>query len=163
MLLPFHNESQLIAQLMLKKDPTKESLQYIKTTIIPNQTDYALPEVLLQCHQCTSLTTLPKVLLEDKMSIPQGIATNCSADAIERSNQMILIVCDNLSQFIKGTIFPDQTADTLREVLLSLTLNILPDSGAKIHVDGATAFQALCREAITKCSLQNQLKITIEV
>ena len=122
-----------------------------------------IDEISNQCHQCASLKTLPKVLLEDTTSIPQGVATNLSADVIERANQKILIVRDNLSQYIKGIIIPDQTADALREALLSLVLDILPDSGTSIRVDGATAFQALCREAITKGSLLNQFKITIDV
>ena len=57
----------------------------------------------------------------------------------------------------------DQTADSLREAILSMCLDILPDSGTVIRVDGATGFQSLAREAQTNGSLLNKLKINIEV
>ena len=120
-------------------------------------------EVSLQCHQCATLRPLPKVLLEDSTSPPQGLATHFAADVIERNTQKILILREKMSQFVKGTIITDQTADSLREAILSMCLDILPDSGTVIRVDGATGFQSLAREAQTNGSLLNKLKINIEV
>ena len=117
----------------------------------------------MQCHQCATLRQLPKVLIEDTTTIPDGIGTRLAADVIERASQKILIVRDELTQFIRGTIIPNQTADTLRQALLNLTLDIIPESGTVIRVDGATSFQALARESATNNSLLCKLKIKIEI
>ena len=122
-----------------------------------------IDEVTNHCHQCSTLRQLPKVLVDDSTSIPNGIGTNMAADVIERNSQKILIIRDKLSQFMRATIIANQTAETLRQALLSLILDILPDSGATIRVDGATAFQTLSRESATNNTLLNKLKISIEV
>ena len=122
-----------------------------------------IDEVTNHCHQCSTLRQLPKVLVDDTTSIPNGIGTDLAADVIERNSQKILIIRDKLSQFMRATIIANQTAETLRQALLSLILDILPDSGATIRVDGATAFQTLSRESATNNTLLNKLKISIEV
>ena len=60
-------------------------------------------------------------------------------------------------------IIPNQTAETLQQALLSMVLDIIPDSGASIRVDGATVFQTLVRKSKVNGSLLNKLKISIEV
>ena len=122
-----------------------------------------IEEVTSQCHQCSTLRQLPKILLEDTTETPKGIGTDLAADVIERNTQKILIVKDKLSQYTKGILIPDQTADTLRKFLLSLVLEILPDAGTTIRVDGATAFQTLENESKNPGSLLSQLKISIQV
>ena len=103
------------------------------------------------------------MLLEDSTSIPQTVASSFAADVIEREGQCILIIRDCLSQYTRGLILQNQRAETLREALLSLTLDIIPNSGAEIRVDGATAFQSLERESQTKTSILNKFKIKITV
>ena len=120
-------------------------------------------EITDQCHQCSTVKQLPKILLDDTTDIPQGIGTHMAADVIERNGQKILVVRDKLSQFTRASLIPDQTADTLRQFLLSMVLDILPDSGTNIRVDGATAFQTLERESATNGTLLKQLNIIIEV
>ena len=116
-----------------------------------------IEEVTSQCHQCSTLRQLPKILLEDTTETPKGIGTDLAADVIERNTQKILIVKDKLSQYTKGILIPDQTADTLKKFLLSLVLEILPDAGTTIRVDGATAFQTLENESKNPGSLLSQL------
>ena len=106
---------------------------------------------------------MPKILIEDTTETNHRIGAALAADVIERNTQKILLVKDKLSQFIRGTLIPDQTANTLRQFLLSLILDILPDSGTTIRVDGATSFQTLEKESKSNGSLLNQLKISIQV
>ena len=122
-----------------------------------------IEDISVQCHQCASLRPLPKVLLDDSTNVPSGIASNFAVDVIERSSQKIFIVREELSQFSRGMIIKDQTADTLREALLCLIVDLLPDTGTEIRVDGATAFQTLARESTVNGSLLNKLKINIVV
>ena len=104
-----------------------------------------IEEISDNCHQCATVRKLPKVLLDDTTSKPRGIATDFAADVIERETQKILVVREKLSQFTRGTIIPNQQKDTLRSALLSMVVDLIPDTGAEIRVDGATAFQALQR------------------
>ena len=120
-------------------------------------------EVSENCHQCATLRKLPKVLIEDTTNMPDSIASQFSADVIERASQRILIVKEKISQFVRGQLIPNQTADTLRNALLSLVLDLIPDTGTEIRVDGATSFQCLEREASTNGSLLNKLKVKVTV
>ena len=82
---------------------------------------------------------------------------------VEREGQKILVVKEKLSQYVRASLISDQTADTLRQEVIALTNEFVPDSGATVRVDGATAFQSLERESITNGTLLNKLKIRIEV
>ena len=96
-------------------------------------------EISDNCHQCAALKQLPKVLLESTFSQPTHIAAEFAADVIERNNQKILIAKEKLSQYLRGTLIPDQKADTLRYALLSLILDLISDDGTTIRVDGSTS------------------------
>ena len=115
------------------------------------------------CHQCSALRKLPKVLLEDTHTSSDVIASRFAADVIERESQKILIVREHISQYTRGLIIPDQTAETLRQALISLVADIMPDSGTEIRVDGATAFQSLERESVIPDSTLGKLKIKLVV
>ena len=69
----------------------------------------------------------------------------------------------NLSSYVKATVVKDQTADTLREALLSMKLEMLPDAGAEIRVDAAPAFQTSQSEAANHLSLLGKLEIKITI
>ena len=75
----------------------------------------------------------------------------------------ILVLKENLSLYVKATIIKDQTADTLREALLSMILDMLPDAGAEIRVYAAPAFQTLQSEASNQLSILGKLKIKITI
>ena len=120
-------------------------------------------EICDNCHQCASLRKLPKVLLNDTTATTDGIASNFAADVIERHSQKILIVRENLSQYTRGVIIQDQTSQTLQAALLSLILDLIPDSGTTVRVDGATAFQAIQKEANVAGTILNKYKIKIEI
>ena len=122
-----------------------------------------IENISTQCHQCAALKTLPKVLIEDTTSLPQGVATNLAADIIERASQKILIIRDTFSQFIRGTIVPDQKMETLRDAILGLIIDIIPNSGTDIRVDGATSLQALAKESTTHGTILNAHKIKVTI
>ena len=84
----------------------------------------SIDEILMQCHQCAILRELPKMLIEDTTTIPDRIGTHLAADVIERALQKIFIVRDKLTQFTHETMIRNQTADTLRQALLNLILDI---------------------------------------
>ena len=115
------------------------------------------------CHQCVAVKSLPKVLIEDSSTPPNCFGSNFAADVIERETQKILVIREGVTQFTRATIVSDQKKDTLRQALLSMILDILPDSGSEIRLDGATAFQSLEIEALTKDTLFNKLGVRIVI
>ena len=81
------------------------------------------------CPQCASVRRLPKVLLQDSTSQPDAVGSNFAADIIERECQKILVVRECASQFTRAMLLLDQKADTLRNALISMVLDIMPDTG----------------------------------
>ena len=120
-------------------------------------------EITNSCLQCRALRKLPKVLLEDTHTPVTTVASRFATDVIERENQKILVVREHLTQFTRAMLIPDQKSDTLRQGLISLTLDLIPDTGAKIRADGATAFQALERESQQNNSILSNLKLKVIV
>ena len=115
------------------------------------------------CPQCASVKRLPKVLLEDTSSKPASIGSSFAADIIEREGQKIMVIRECTSQYTRAMLIQDQKADTLRNAIITMVLDLIPDSGATIRVDGATSFQQLARESITNASTLKKLGITIVV
>ena len=113
------------------------------------------------CHQCKSLKKLPKVLLDSTHTEVHSIGSKFAVDVIEREMQKILVVRDCFSQFTRAAIIPNQTADTLRKVLLQLITDLVPDTGTEVRVDGAPAFQSLATESVTPGTTLNKLKILV--
>ena len=113
------------------------------------------------CVHCAAMKTLPKVLIQDTSQTPTGMATNFAADVIERATQKILVVKENLSSFTRACIIPDQTTNTLRNALLSLILDVIPESGTTIRVDSAPAFQSLHIECQRDDSILKKFNIKI--
>ena len=120
-------------------------------------------EISDNCHQCSALRELPKVLLQDTSTLNTGFGTEASADVIERHHQKILVVREKLSQFTRAVIVKNQTAETMETALLQLVLDFMPDSGITIRTDGATAFQSLQRKSQLPGSNLHRLNIRVEV
>ena len=102
-----------------------------------------ISEVSSSCQHCVSVRVLPKVLTEDTSSKPECFGSNFAADVIEMNAQNLFIIRESLSQFTQGIIIPDQRATTLEEAIMRTVLELIPDNGTTIRVDGAKAFQSL--------------------
>ena len=120
-------------------------------------------EVIDSCHQCASMKQLPKVLLQDTSSSPDNIGSHFAADVIEREGQRILAIRECISQYTRAQLIHDQTAETLKRAVISLVIDIMPDTGTEIRVDGATSFQALQTQSLTEDSLLNTMGIRFVV
>ena len=122
-----------------------------------------IDEISENCHQCAAMKKLPKVLIEDSSSIPESLGSNFAADVIERQHQRILVLKENLSSYVRARLIQNQTADSLRTALLSMLIDIIPDSGTEIRVDAAPGFQTLCTESKTPGTTLHNLKIKITI
>ena len=113
------------------------------------------------CHQCAAVRTLPKVLLEDSSTPPTCFGSNFAADVIERDSQKILVLREDLTKFTRALLIPDQKKVTLKNALLSMLLDIIPDTGTEVRLDAAPSFQALEVESLATDSLLHKMGIRL--
>ena len=122
-----------------------------------------ISDLIDECSQCKSVKTLPKVLLQDTTTIPNGFATNFAADVIERAGQRVLVVTESLTGWIEARLIDNQTADSIGTALFSCITPFLAESGTNVRTDGATAFQSLAAEAAQSSSVWAKHNIKIEI
>ena len=68
-----------------------------------------------------------------------------------------------MTSLTRALIIPDQKKDTLRQALLSLLLDLVPDTGAEVRFDGAAAFQSLEVESVTANTTLNKMGIKLVI
>ena len=78
-------------------------------------------------------------------------------------NQKIFITREKLSQFTIANIIDDETAESLRQVLLQQVAQLIPDTEARIQVDCATGCQTLRAESESKGSIFQKFGIVIDL
>ena len=128
----------------------------------PGQTK-VISDISDKCYTCLSLKQLPKELFPQVTTAVNGFGSNFSADVIVRLKQKILLVRENLSQFVFARLIPDETADTLMNNLVPLISDFVPESGSIVRTDNAPAFQKLLSISSQKNSIFNSLNITLQL
>ena len=122
-----------------------------------------IDDITDHCYQCATVRCLPKVLLEDTTSPSSGLCSKFSIDVIERFSQKLLVIREDLSQFIRVALIKDQTCPTLRDSILQPIADMIPEGGTELRVDGATGFQALQSESETPGSTFKKLNIKVTI
>ena len=122
-----------------------------------------IDEVTDSCEMCAALKQLPKEVFSESTGPIDGFGTNFSADVIERNSQQILIVREKLSSFTFTTFISDQTAESLKQSLISLILDFVPEAGSIVQVDCATAWATLEKESANDNSDLKKLNIKIDL
>ena len=89
---------------------------------------------------CAALKHLPTQILSESTGKIDGFGTHFSADVIERNRQKIFIIREKLSNFTLTKFIEDQKANTLKQALVALILDMIPQSGATVQVDCATSW-----------------------
>ena len=155
----------LIQALHLKlSHPSKAQMQKLSSRyfyspgfarVIEEITDY--------CVVCAALKQLPKELFSESTTEVTAFGTMFSADVILREGQKIFLSREKLSQFTTTCFVNDQTADSLREALISSIIELIPESGAVVQVDCATALQTLSTESESNGSLLKKLGIKVDL
>ena len=155
----------LIHALHLKLDhPSKHQLQKLVSRYFysPGQARI-IDEVSDSCVTCTSLRKLPKELFSESTQPNKTFGSTFSADVIKKDSQLIFVCREKLSQFTTSQIISDETADSLRDCVVSSVIEFMPHSGATIQVDCATGFQKLASECSLDGSILKKLGITIDL
>ena len=155
----------LIQALHLKLNhPSKAQMQRVSSRYFysPGHTRI-MEEISNNCSVCASLKQLPAELFSEITVENETFASNFSADVIKREGQKILLCREKLSQFTITCIITDETADSLREALVSSTVEMIPATGTTIQVDEAPAFQTLKFESESNGSVLKKLGISVDL
>ena len=120
-----------------------------------------IDEISNSCETCVALKQLPKEIFSESTGNIDGFGSHFSADVIERNQQHILIIREKLSSFTLTKFIPNQTAQTLKEALISLILDMVPHTGTEVQVDCATSWATLANDSNTENSQLKRLKIAI--
>ena len=122
-----------------------------------------IDKVTEACETCLALKQLPKEIFSETTGDINGFGTNFSADIIERNQQHILIVREKLSSFTITRFIPNQTADTLREHLIAMIIEMVPHTGTVVQVDCATSWATLANEFDKNHSYLKRLNIKVDL
>ena len=122
-----------------------------------------IEEVTNACETCAALSQLPQEMFTESTGDIDGFSSNFSADVIERNGQNILIVREKLSSFTLTKFIPDQKSETLKQALISLIIDMVPQSGSTVQVDFATAWATLARESQQEGSELKRCRIQIDM
>ena len=155
----------LIHALHIRLDhPSKPQLQKLVSRYFysPGQARIT-DEVCDSCVTCTSLRKLPKELFSESTTATETFGSSFSADVIKKDCQLVFVCREKLSQFTTSKIISDETADCLRDCVVSAVIEFIPENGATIQVDCATGFQKLASEWSMDGSILKKLGIMIDL
>ena len=163
--IPSNMYPGLIQALHLKLDhPSKVQLQKLSARYFYSP-GFArvIEEIATNCTVCASLKKLPQEIFSQSTERTETFGSNFSSDVLRMHNQKIFITREKLSQFTIANIIDDETAESLRQVLLQQVAQLIPDTGARIQVDCATGCQKLRAESESEGSIFQKLGIVIDL
>ena len=111
--------------------------------------DKAIENITSSCTHCASLRKLPHFVQEQSTcDPPDSVGTSFAADVMKRQKQLILIVRECVTSYTMACIIEDERAETLRNALLRLCLELRPLDGppAVIRTDPAPGFQSIAND-----------------
>ena len=114
-------------------------------------TDKAISRTIDSCHVCMSLKKIPSQFKEQTTTKPPDkIGTWFASDIINRENQRILLIRENISSLTHGTMIPSETSQSFRDGLITTISRFRPPSGSEvvIRVDGASGFHGLLKDPL---------------
>ena len=106
---------------------------------------------------------MPKELFSESTTPTPTFGKNFSADVIKKDGQLIFICREKLSQFTSSKLIPDETADSLRDGIITAVLEFMPEDGATVQVDCAPGLQSLAAESKLDGSILKKLGISVDL
>lgn len=113
------------------------------------------------CHTCAALRNLPCNFHQQTTSPPsEAIGSKFSADVVNRYNQAILVIREDISSFTYATLIPDEKADSMRDGIIQLTSSLRSNLSpmALIRTDPASSLRSLVNDKLlTEFNLKLEL------
>ena len=106
----------------------------------------ALSTVSQSCHVCLSLADMPNKFMKQSITTkPSAVGSNYSADVVTRYGQPVLFLREYVTSYSQARLIKDEKAITLKEGLIILCSELVPQAGPKatIKVDPASACRSL--------------------
>ena len=123
-----------------------------------------ISEVTSTCSRCSSLSILPKELMQQTTEKNPVFGANYAADVIKQNEQLIFLCREKLSQHTFTKIILDEKSDSLREALIAAIAEILPETGGTVRVDPGPSLRYLAKEAqLDNDSILKRLNVEIDV
>ena len=120
-------------------------------------------DVVSNCELCRSLQELPKELFSESTDPTPKFGKNFSADIIKKDGQLIFICREKLSQYTSSRFIIDETADSIRDGIVTAVLEFMPEEGAVVQVDCAPGLQTLAAESEMDGSILKKLGIVVDI
>ncbi len=138
----------LLTALHLKLDhPSANQLKLVcRRYLYALDMDKGIDSTTKSCHQCASLKQSPPPVLEQTTSDPpESIGVTFAADVLKRERQLIFVLRENITSVTGAVIIENEQAQSLREAIIRLCVEIRPLDGPHtvVRVDPAPGFVAL--------------------
>ena len=155
----------LVHSLHLKlKHPSKaQMLRLVTRYFYCSGHTRIINDVVSNCELCRSLQELPKELFSESSDPTPKFGKNFSADIIKKDGQLIFICREKLSQYTFSKFIVDETADSLRDGIVTAVLELMPEEGAVVQVDCAPGLQTLAAESKMDGSILKKLGIFVDI
>ena len=109
------------------------------------------------------MKTLPKEIFSQSTSENPVFGANFSADVIKKDGQLIFLWREKLSQFTFTRLIPNETGDSLRDSIVMVVLELMPDVGTTVQVNCAPSLQTLAAESKFDGSILKKLGILVDL
>ena len=164
-IVPTNMYPGLIQALHLKLNhPSKSQLQKVLSRYFYCVGHLRMPDTLYDnCHTCLSLKKLPQELFPQSTEQVPGFGARFAVDVMVRCQQKILVCREKLTQFVRCSLLPDETATSLGNALFLAICDLDPDTGAIVRVDNSPGFMKLKQESEQKHSPLSKLNISVEL
>ena len=109
--------------------------------------DTMINSVWLSCHKCQSLAPVPKEIFQQSTVKSGKLGSMWSADVIRGHQQFIFIAREKLSSFTVTKLIPNESSQTLREAIITCTVELIPEEGLLLQVDNCPALVSIQNDA----------------
>ena len=143
------------------RHPSKHQLkQVFCRAFFALDVDQALSRVVDSCHSCASLKKVPAQFKEQSSTKPDcKLGASRAGDIINRENQSIFLLRENISSLTDAVIIPNETTSEIRNGLVQMLSRFRPVLSFKavIRLDGQSSFQSLQRNCLEQMNVEVEI------
>lgn len=171
--VPKHIYPSIVQSLHIKlQHPSRSQLhKFVHRYFHCTGSTKSVDEIHRLCQICTSLSKVPPPVVSHSTQQVESLGSQFSADVLVSDNQKIFLCREKLSQFLFSRIIQDETAETLRTVILESVLDIMPSTGTTVRVDAAPGLFSIQQalqdlendDILKKCSVKLEIGRTHNV
>ena len=93
-----------------------------------------IEEVWQSCPRCQAAKSVPKEIFGQSTVVTDTLGKNWAGDVIRGDMQFIFCAREKFSSFIVAKLIDDEGQDTLRNAIITVTAELIPQDGLIIQV-----------------------------